>query len=199
MFPLDESGAKNRSDQRLLRPAACRPHRLPGRGMREGDCLIVAINSDDSIRRLDKAPDRPIFDAQYRSQMLAGLESVDYVVVFDEDTPHAILRQLEPDVLVKGGTYQDDEIVGGSGAGVWRSCQALGMTLVVRQPKSCGDCEPAKPRQFRSRCPFRRRPSRVIGKTGCCCVGEKQSRISFGEQPRLTVTFPARIAVRQSL
>lgn len=79
---------------------------------REGDCLIVAINSDDSIRRLDKAPDRPIFDAQYRSQMLAGLESVDYVVVFDEDTPHAILLQLEPDVLVKGGTYQDDEIVG---------------------------------------------------------------------------------------
>lgn len=78
----------------------------------EGDCLIVAINSDDSIRRLNKAPDRPIFNAQYRAQMLAGLESVDYVVVFDEDTPHAILRQLQPDVLVKGGTYRDDEIVG---------------------------------------------------------------------------------------
>lgn len=78
----------------------------------EGDCLIVAINSDQSVRRLNKAPDRPIFNEEYRAQMLAGLESVDYVVVFDEETPHAILRQLQPDVLVKGGTYRDDEIVG---------------------------------------------------------------------------------------
>lgn len=79
---------------------------------REGDCLIVAINSDASVRRLNKAPERPIFDQQYRAAMLAGLESVDYVVVFEEDTPHAILRTLQPDVLVKGGTYRDDEIVG---------------------------------------------------------------------------------------
>ena len=78
----------------------------------EGDCLIVAINSDHSVRRLNKAPDRPIFNEEYRAQMLAGLESVDYVVVFDEETPHAILRQLQPDVLVKGGTYRDEEIVG---------------------------------------------------------------------------------------
>jgi len=79
---------------------------------REGDCLIVALNSDDSIRRLNKAPDRPLFQQDYRAQMLAALESVDYVVVFDEDTPHAVLRALQPDVLVKGGTYRDDEIVG---------------------------------------------------------------------------------------
>lgn len=79
---------------------------------REGDCLIVAINSDDSVRRLNKAPDRPIFDETYRAEMLAGLESVDYVVVFGEETPHAILRALQPDVLVKGGTYSDEEIVG---------------------------------------------------------------------------------------
>lgn len=79
---------------------------------REGDCLIVAINSDGSVRRLNKAPDRPIFDQQYRAEMLAALESVDYVVVFDEETPHAVLRALQPDVLVKGGTYRDDEIVG---------------------------------------------------------------------------------------
>ncbi len=79
---------------------------------REGDCLIVAINSDDSVRRLNKGPDRPIFDQQYRAQMLAALESVDYVVVFDENTPHALLHALQPDVLVKGGTYRDDEIVG---------------------------------------------------------------------------------------
>ena len=79
---------------------------------REGDCLIVAINSDRSVRRLNKAPDRPIFDEEYRAQMLAGLESVDYIVIFDEETPHAILRHLQPDVLVKGGTYSEDEIVG---------------------------------------------------------------------------------------
>ena len=79
---------------------------------REGDCLIVAINSDESVRRLNKAPDRPIFDQQYRAEMLAALESVDYVVIFCEETPHAVLRALQPDVLVKGGTYRDDEIVG---------------------------------------------------------------------------------------
>lgn len=78
----------------------------------EGDCLIVAINSDSSVRKLNKGPDRPIFDEQYRAQMLAGLEAVDYVVVFSEETPHALLRALRPDVLVKGGTYRDDEIVG---------------------------------------------------------------------------------------
>lgn len=79
---------------------------------REGDCLIVAINSDASIRQLEKGPDRPLFDQEYRAQMLAGLEAVDYVVIFDEATPHAILEQIRPDVLVKGGTYTADEIVG---------------------------------------------------------------------------------------
>ncbi|ODA31270.1 D-glycero-beta-D-manno-heptose 1-phosphate adenylyltransferase [Planctopirus hydrillae] len=78
----------------------------------EGQCLIVAINSDDSVRRLGKAPDRPIFDQEYRARMLAALEVVDYVVVFDEDTPHALLHALKPDVLVKGGTYSAEEIVG---------------------------------------------------------------------------------------
>lgn len=79
---------------------------------REGDCLIVAVNSDDSVRRLAKGPDRPLFSEDYRARMLAALEAVDFVVVFDEDTPHAVLRALKPDVLVKGGTYQEDQIVG---------------------------------------------------------------------------------------
>lgn len=79
---------------------------------REGDCLIVAINSDASVRRLGKGDDRPIFDQEYRARMLAGLEAVDYVVTFDEDTPHALLNQIRPDVLVKGGTYSAEEIVG---------------------------------------------------------------------------------------
>lgn len=79
---------------------------------REGDCLIVAINSDSSVRRLNKGPDRPIFAEEDRAAMLAALEAVDYVVVFDEATPHALLEALRPDVLVKGGTYTTDEIVG---------------------------------------------------------------------------------------
>ncbi|MCH7839490.1 MAG: D-glycero-beta-D-manno-heptose 1-phosphate adenylyltransferase, partial [Planctomycetes bacterium] len=79
---------------------------------REGDCLIVAVNSDDGIRRLGKGPDRPLFDESQRTAMLAALESVDYVVIFDEPTPHALLEVLQPDVLVKGGTYAAAEIVG---------------------------------------------------------------------------------------
>lgn len=77
-----------------------------------GDCLVVAINSDQSVRELDKAPDRPIFPEHQRAEMLASLECVDYVVIFDEETPHAILETLQPDVLVKGGTYTPEQIVG---------------------------------------------------------------------------------------
>jgi D-beta-D-heptose 7-phosphate kinase / D-beta-D-heptose 1-phosphate adenosyltransferase len=79
---------------------------------REGDCLIVAINSDASVRQLGKGPDRPIFNEHQRSQMLAALEAVDYVVVFNEATPHALLAKLKPELLVKGGTYAPHEIVG---------------------------------------------------------------------------------------
>ncbi len=78
----------------------------------EGDCLIVAINSDESVRQLGKAADRPIFHQEQRAAMLAALEAVDYVVVFNETTPHAVLDRLKPDLLVKGGTYSHKEIVG---------------------------------------------------------------------------------------
>lgn len=78
----------------------------------EGDCLIVAINSDASVRRLNKGPERPIFGQEHRAAMLAALEAVDYVIVFEEATPHALLERLRPDLLVKGGTYQRHEIVG---------------------------------------------------------------------------------------
>ncbi len=77
-----------------------------------GDCLVVAINSDDSVRLLEKAPDRPIFDQTLRGTMLAALEAVDYVVIFDESTPHAVLESIQPEILVKGGTYSKDEVVG---------------------------------------------------------------------------------------
>lgn len=86
----------------------------------EGDCLIVAINSDASIRTLGKAPDRPIFTQSQRAAMLAALEVVDYVVIFDESTPHTILDRLRPDVLVKGGNYRRHEIVG------WELVEAYG-------------------------------------------------------------------------
>ncbi|MGQ0636245.1 MAG: D-glycero-beta-D-manno-heptose 1-phosphate adenylyltransferase [Planctomycetaceae bacterium] len=78
----------------------------------EGDCLIVAINSDESVRRLGKGPERPIIPQEHRAAMLAALEAVDYVVVFDEATPHAMLELLRPDLLVKGGTYSAEQIVG---------------------------------------------------------------------------------------
>ncbi len=79
---------------------------------REGDCLIVAINSDASVRQLGKGDDRPVFAQEQRAAMLAALEAVDYVTIFDEATPHALLARLKPDLLVKGGGYALDEIVG---------------------------------------------------------------------------------------
>ncbi len=78
----------------------------------EGDCLIVAVNSDDSVRALNKGPDRPIFGQDHRASMLAALEGIDYVVIFGESTPCELISVLKPDLLVKGGTYQKEEIVG---------------------------------------------------------------------------------------
>jgi rfaE bifunctional protein nucleotidyltransferase chain/domain/rfaE bifunctional protein kinase chain/domain len=69
-----------------------------------GDCLVVCINSDDSVRRL-KGPSRPLTSAPDRARVLEALEFVDAVVVFDEDTPSAVLERLRPDVWAKGGDY----------------------------------------------------------------------------------------------
>ncbi|MDT3400814.1 D-glycero-beta-D-manno-heptose 1-phosphate adenylyltransferase, partial [Streptomyces sp. B1866] len=71
---------------------------------RAGDCLIVCVNSDDSVRRL-KGPGRPITPLADRVRVLAGLGCVDAVAVFGEDTPERLLRELRPDVWVKGGDY----------------------------------------------------------------------------------------------
>lgn len=78
---------------------------------RLGDLLIVAINTDSMVRYL-KGPDRPINSEQHRAIMLAGMGCVDHVVVFEEETPHALLRRICPDILVKGGTYSIDEVMG---------------------------------------------------------------------------------------
>lgn len=76
-----------------------------------GDVLVVGLNSDDSVRRL-KGPTRPVIHQGDRAGMLAALAAVDYVLIFDDDTPHAILHRLRPDVLVKGGTYTPEQVVG---------------------------------------------------------------------------------------
>ena len=76
-----------------------------------GDALVVAINSDRSVREL-KGPERPVFDQAERAEILAALRQVDYVVVFDDISPRSLIAQLLPDVLVKGGDYQLDEIHG---------------------------------------------------------------------------------------
>lgn len=78
---------------------------------REGAALVVGINSDASVRRL-KGPSRPVRTAEERAQVLAALEAVDAVVVFDEDTPHELVLAIQPDVIVKGGDYAPENIVG---------------------------------------------------------------------------------------
>jgi rfaE bifunctional protein nucleotidyltransferase chain/domain len=76
-----------------------------------GDALVVAINSDRSVREL-KGPDRPVFAEAERAEILAALRNVDYVVIFDDISPRSLIKKLLPDVLVKGGDYQLDEIHG---------------------------------------------------------------------------------------
>jgi rfaE bifunctional protein nucleotidyltransferase chain/domain len=75
------------------------------------DMLVVGLNSDDSVRGL-KGAGRPLNAGEDRAIVLAGLEAVDYVVVFDEDTPRDLIRDLLPDVLVKGADYTVDQVVG---------------------------------------------------------------------------------------
>ena len=74
-----------------------------------GDCLVVCLNSDDSVRRL-KGPSRPLVPAVDRARVLAALEPVDAVVVFDEDTPTEVIRRVRPDVWAKGGDYAGAEL-----------------------------------------------------------------------------------------
>ncbi|MCX6545132.1 MAG: D-glycero-beta-D-manno-heptose 1-phosphate adenylyltransferase [Acidobacteria bacterium] len=78
---------------------------------RQGDALIVAINSDRSVRAI-KGPTRPVNPEAERAEVVAALASVDATVVFDEDTPHEIISLIQPDVLVKGADWAADRIVG---------------------------------------------------------------------------------------
>lgn len=76
-----------------------------------GDTLVVGLNTDASVRRL-KGPTRPVRTEAERAYVLAGLETVDAVVLFDDDTPLSLVQALTPDVIVKGGDYNPDTIVG---------------------------------------------------------------------------------------
>jgi len=81
-----------------------------------GDVLIVGLNSDESVSRL-KGPARPINTEQDRAFMLSKLGGVDYVTIFNEKTPEELIKQIKPDILVKGGDYRIDEVVGREHAG----------------------------------------------------------------------------------
>lgn len=77
-----------------------------------GDVLVVGVNSDASIRSLEKAPDRPIVPEAQRAEVLAALGCVDYVVIFNESDPLRLITSVQPDILVKGGDWGIDRIVG---------------------------------------------------------------------------------------
>jgi phosphoheptose isomerase len=81
----------------------------------EGACLVVGVNSDASVRRLGKGNDRPLNALEDRMAVLAGLSAVDFVLPFAEDTPLRLIEALQPDVLVKGGDWAPDAIVGADG------------------------------------------------------------------------------------
>ncbi|MCX5788489.1 MAG: adenylyltransferase/cytidyltransferase family protein [Elusimicrobia bacterium] len=82
-----------------------------------GDALIVGVNSDASVRRLGKGPERPLNRALDRARVLAALECVDLVTVFGEDTPAELVARLLPDVLVKGADYRPGQVAGREHAG----------------------------------------------------------------------------------
>lgn len=87
---------------------------LLARARAEGDRLVLGLNSDASVRRLNKSPERPINPQDQRAFVLAHLENVDMIVLFEQDTPFELIKQLMPNVLVKGGDWSVDSIVGAS-------------------------------------------------------------------------------------
>ncbi len=76
-----------------------------------GDRIILGLNSDDSIRRI-KGSHRPINNQDDRAELLRALRYVDEVIIFDEDTPYSLIKQLKPDIIVKGGDYKHSEVIG---------------------------------------------------------------------------------------
>lgn len=89
-----------------------------------GDVLVVGVNSDASVRLLQKGPGRPVMPDEHRMEVLSALSCVDYVVKFEEPDPLLLIKTIQPDVLVKGGDWPIDQIVGRS------SVEARGGTVV---------------------------------------------------------------------
>lgn len=77
----------------------------------QGDAMVVALNSDDSVRRI-KGPKRPVVNQEERAFIISNLKAVDYVIVFEEDTPHEVIKAIVPDILVKGADWKIENIVG---------------------------------------------------------------------------------------
>jgi D-glycero-beta-D-manno-heptose 1-phosphate adenylyltransferase len=121
ILTLDEAilrfGREKRNGRRVVFTNGCFDLLHPGHiGSLEqaralGDALIVGLNSDSSVRQL-KGAGRPVLPERERAEILAALESVDAVVIFDEPTPREVIARLLPDVLVKGGDWPGDQIVG---------------------------------------------------------------------------------------
>lgn len=84
--------------------------RYLGQAKRRGDVLILGLNSDSSV--LGIKPGRPVNSEKQRAEVLSGLAAVDYVVIFNEKTPHNLIRTVKPDLLVKGGDWRPEDIIG---------------------------------------------------------------------------------------
>lgn len=114
---------------------------------RLGDTLVVAVNSDASVSRL-KGPTRPVQTEADRLTVLAGLESVDHVIAFEEDTPREVILALMPDVIVKGGDYRPEDVVGGAEARQWGGEVAIVPLVAGRSTTGilARSAPPARPR-----------------------------------------------------
>ncbi len=105
------AGAARRLHQRLFRRVARRPRPVFAGGAAQADCLVVGLNGDAGVRAL-KGPGRPVNAVESRALVLAGLEAVDYLTVFEEATPLELIQAVRPDVLVKGADYRREDVVG---------------------------------------------------------------------------------------
>ena len=114
---MQVAGGEGRGPRRIVFTNGCFDLLHPGhiqtleKARSLGDLLVVGVNSDRSVRAI-KGPSRPLVPESERAEILAALEAVDFVVLFDEDTPRELIARLHPDVLVKGADWGAEEIVG---------------------------------------------------------------------------------------
>ena len=80
---------------------------------KQGDILVVGINSDESIKKL-KGPERPINNIEERTNMLSLFDFIDYIIIFNDDTPYSIIEMLKPNIIVKGSDYKKEDVIGGN-------------------------------------------------------------------------------------